>query len=204
MVLRDGERQRRILPPSEPVYVTGAGKESEDELTKQLIVIDFVHHEIHEGDTFQASQKSAEGSDIADDATYEMFIVTGDEAEAHLVFSGACGGDCEIELFENTAVSDNGTQLNVQNMRRSLHGINLNTTLAYEEPTITNVGDLLSIRFIPGGFGGGPTASGGTAREDTEWVLKVSTNYLIRATNRAGTAQPMSILAQWYEEVPED
>lgn len=204
MVLRDGERQRRILPPSKPVYVTGAGKESEDELTKQLIIIDFVHHEVHEGNTFQATQKTAEQGEIADDGVYDMLIITGDKAEPHMEFLGSGGGDFELEFYENTVVSNNGTQLDVQNMRRSLHGINLNTTLAFETPTVTNVGDLISCRFIPGGGGGGPTAAGGVGREDTEWDLNVDTNYLIRLTNRAGTAQPMSILAQWYEEVPQD
>ena len=157
---------------------------------------------MHEGNTFQASQKTAEQSEIADDETYEMFIIVGDEAEAHFTFMGACGGACEMELFENTTVSNPGTQLTVQNMRRSLHGINLNTTLAFEEPTLIAPGDLITGRFVPGGSG--PLASGGTAREGTEWPLKVDTNYLIRLTNRSGNAQPASILAQWYEEVPQD
>ncbi|GAH00929.1 unnamed protein product, partial [marine sediment metagenome] len=37
-----------------------------------------------------------------------------------------------------------------------------------------------------------------------EWIFKVNTNYLVRLTNRSGSAQKMGVLAQWYEEVPDD
>ena len=189
---------------AQSVVIAGGGRRALDEVTQKPIFIDFVHHEVHEGNTFQASQKSADGSPIADDASYDMLIITGNEAEPHLVFSAAAGGTAEVILYKNTTVSDNGAQIAVQNMRQSLHGINLNTMRAFTTPTITLVGNQMHIQLLPGGSGPGQGTTGGAAREETEWVLAINTNYLIRVTNRSGNAQPISIMAQWYEKVPED
>lgn len=186
------------------MVLVGADDRALDEVVQKPIFIDFVHHEVHDGNTFQACQKTADASPIADDASYDLLIVTGNEAEAHLVFSGAAGGTAEVLLYKETVVSANGALIPTQNMRQSLHGVNLNTTLAYTSPTVTNVGTLMHIQLLPGGSGPGQGTSGGTVRQETEWVLNPNTNYLIRVTNRSGAAQPISILVQWYEKVPED
>ena len=39
-----------------------------DSTSNSLQVIDFVHHEVHEGDTYQASFKTADGAPLADNA----------------------------------------------------------------------------------------------------------------------------------------
>ena len=189
---------------AQSVVIVGGGRRALDEVTQKPILIDFVHHEVHEGNTFQASQKTADASPIADDASYDMLIITGNEAEAHLVFGAAAGGTAEVILYKNTTVSDNGAQIAVQNMRQSLHGVNLNTVLVYTTPTITLVGNQMNIQLLPGGSGPGQGTSGGTVREGTEWVLQPNTNYLVRVTNRSGNAQPISIMTQWYEKIPED
>ena len=199
-----GGKVRATKGTAQSVVIAGGGRRALDEVTQKPIFISFVHHEIHEGNTFQACQKTADGSPIADDASYDMLLITGNEAEPHLVFSAASGGICELIFYKDTTVSDNGALIPTQNMRQSLHGINLNTLLAYTAPTITLVGTMMHIRLLPGGAGPGQSTSGSTIREDTEWVLAPNTNYLIRVTNRSGGAQPISILAQWYEKVPED
>ncbi len=199
-----GRKVRATKGTAQSVALAGGTGRALDEVTQKPILIDFVHHEVHDGNTFQASQKTADASPIADDASYDMLIIVGNEAEAHLVFGAASGGTAEVILYKDTTVSDNGAQVAVQNMRQSLHGIKLNTTRAFTTPTITLVGTQMNIQLLPGGSGPGQGTSGGTVREGTEWVLNPNTNYLIRVTNRSGAAQPISIMAQWYEKVPED
>lgn len=199
-----GGKVRATKGTAQSVALAGGTGRALDEVTQKPILIDFVHHEVHEGNTFQACQKTADDSPVADNASYDMLLITGNEAEAHLVFSAAAGGICELIFYKDTTVSDNGAQIDVQNMRQSLHGIKLNTTRAFTTPTITLVGTMMHIRLLPGGTGPGQSTSGSTIRENTEWVLEPNTNYLIRVTNRSGGAQPISILTQWYEKIPED
>ena len=197
-------RTRATRGTAQSVAIAGAVGRALDEVTQKPVFIDFVHHEVHDGNTYQACQKSADGSPIADDANYDMLLITGGAAEPHLVFSAACGGTAEVLLYKDTTVSANGALIATQNMRQALHGIKINTMLAYTTPTITLVGTQIHIQLLPGGSGPGQGVSGGVVRQETEWELAPNTQYMIRVTNRAGSAQPVSIVAQWYEKIPED
>jgi hypothetical protein len=189
-----------------PVAVVGAAIDAEDLIGGAPMMIDWVHHHVHMGDTFQASFKTPEGSDIADNAALEILISpTNEVIEAHTTFMVAAGGDAELEFWEQTETSDDGTGLDERNMRRRRAGTNFATIRVFEGPTITVDGIRLHHSFLPGGAGPAQFAAGGTAREDTEWVLALTApNYLIRVINRSGSAQPMSVVVQWYEHQPLD
>jgi len=53
--------------------------------------------------------------------------------------------------------------------------------------------------LVPGSTGG--NSNGGVVRQNTEWVLALNTDYVIDLTNIAGNVQPLSIVAQWSEEI---
>lgn len=163
--------------------------------SKSLVVMDVVHWRIHQGQMFLASYKSPDASPIADDASISMLLVT-DGGEPHLVFDVEAGGDCEIQFYEDTTTSNDGTALAEVQMNRN--SAKVATLTATHTPTVSGAGTLLMTQFQPGGIAGQSTGGGGFSPR--EWILKGSTKYLIIATNRAGTAQPMSISAQWYEE----
>ena len=74
----------------------------------------------------------------------------------------------------------------------------VNTATVIRDPTINNAGTLIENEFIPGGTGG--NAIGGASEARAEWVFALNTLYLVRITNRAGNAQPMSLAIEWYEE----
>ena len=166
-----------------------------DEITKVPIGISYVHHEIHEGKTFQASYKSPEGSDVADNGNITFIIATG-ARYCHIVFMGAAGGDTESLLYEAVTTSDDGVSLGVHNMNRN--GIMTPSTAVSVTPTISDNGTLLHNSLISGGTG--PHSGGGQARTETEWVLKPDTKYAARMINRSGGTTPMSFIAQWYEK----
>ena len=166
-----------------------------DEITGAQVTISTVHHEVHEGETFQTSYKTPDASSLADDADISFLLITTDKF-AHLTWEGAAGGDAEIAFYEDTQYSAAGADLPEWNMKRT--STNTASVVASLGPTIMNVGALLRNNLLPGGTGG--NAPGGTARADTEWILQPNSIYMLRLINRAGNQQPASLTAQWYEE----
>ena len=168
---------------------------SSDDITGALAVIPVVHHEVHEGSTFQASYKSPEGGDIADNAVLDILIVTNAYKWPHLTFTASAGGDAETFFYEGVTITDVGVAVPIRNMKRSsARTPNLHI---YHTPVVV-VGTQLRNALLPGGRKN--ASGGGIERENTEWILERSTNHLIRLYNRSGGAEPMGIIMQWYEE----
>lgn len=191
-----------ILPVELTVNVQGSGGSSPgplkllaDEITGALATISTVHHEVHDGETFQSSWKSPDASPIADDATVTMLLATG-ARYPHLTFETAAGGDAEVRLYKNPTVTHAGTVNPTHNMNDP--SSRTSTVTVSMMPTIDTVGELKHIHFLPGGMGG--NSPGGTIRPETEWILDVNSLYMIQMINRANSAQPISLVAQWYEE----
>ena len=173
----------------------GGVAEYDNIATTTMVTINYPHHKVHEGDSFQSSYKSPDGSPIADNANLDLLLVVG-AVRPHLTFEGACGGDAELLLYEETVASANGTRNADANMdRNNLSGPTMAT---YNTPTVTTAGNQLVDHLQPGGTKN--QATGGTTRQNTEWILRVNTTYLLRLTNRAGSAQPCSLTVQWYEK----
>lgn len=168
---------------------------------KMVAFIDAIHFEIHEGNTYFVSWKSPDASPIADDATIIFVFETGAN-QIHMIFAGSAGGDAQLEFNEDTVFSL-GNPLFPYNRNRHKQnpdtGVTVTATL---NPTVAagpDEGTPLQDKFLAGGIGGNsPGTSGGGPRN--EWVLDVNTTYMLRLTNRAGSAQPMSLEAEWYEE----
>ena len=177
----------------QPVAVMG------DEITTGLVNIPTVHHEIHEAHTFQCSYKSPEGSDIADDGVLDILIITNNRRWPHFVFTAAAGGDAELFFYEDVTYTDIGIPCEERNMKRT--GNDNSNLQIYHTPVVV-VNRLLRNVFLAGGAGN-PAASkpGGTERNDTEWILKKSSNYFLRMYNRSGGAIPMGLSMQWYGEI---
>ena len=152
----------------------------------------YPHSEIHAGATFQVSYKSPNAAAIADDGTIEILIRTAATHEPHLTFVLAAGGDAELVLLEDPGVTAAGTGLTEWNMYRP-HARTATVT-AFHTPTLVG-GTVFHNSFLPGGSGG--NAPGGVARSGSEWIFAPSQDYAIRGINRAGNAQPMSLVVQW-------
>ena len=162
-----------------------------DEWTWQLITIGYIHHEIHEGDTYQVSYFA---DDVADSSKIIILLRVGD-VPAHMTYEADAGADATIELLENPTVNDAGTAMTEYNQNRT--SANTATVTAFHTPTLVG-GTQLVIQLAPGGRG--PQAGGGSARADSEWILDSNEDYAIQITNISGQAQPMSVLVEWYEE----
>lgn len=166
-----------------------------DDVTGALVIIDTAHHEIHEGETFHVSYKSPDASPIGDNATVAFVLTTPATKTPHLIFDGACGGDAEMEFYEGSTTTA-GTNMTPQNKNRLYP--NNNTVTVVRDATVSAAGTLIENYLIPGGTG--PLANGSIGSSRDEWILKKSTKYTLRLTNRSGGAQPASLRIEWYEE----
>jgi hypothetical protein len=181
------------------IIVSGAGDTNvniepalTDEITGAAVTIPVVHHEVHEGETFSVSFFSlvvANGDDIT------ILLRTGNTRYGHLTFSASAGGDAQVRLLENPTVTNVGNALAERNMKR--YATEVPEIAAYGNPTYIEQAVLTNF-LVPGGSGG--NARGGVVRQDTEWILSLNTDYIIELTNVAGNNQPLSLVAQWYEE----
>jgi hypothetical protein len=182
------------------IIVSGAGDTNvniepalTDEITGAAVTIPVVHHEVHEGETFSQSlfsMNNPDGTDIV------LMLRTGATQYGHLTFTVTAGGDAQVRLHENPVVSASGNVFTPRNMKRT-EGDGAAQIVLSGNPTYTD-GTILTNFLVPGGTGG--NAQGGVGRMGTEWILRLNTDYLIELTNIAGNNQPLSIVAQWYEE----
>lgn len=162
-----------------------------------IVTTDHVHHEVHEGEMFVASYTVPHGSELANDASLDILIVTAAK-EAHLFASIGVGGDCEVLFYEDATTSAAGTALAENNMNRRSSATAVETIT--HTPTVSTTGTLLLQTFLPGGSG--PQAGGGASRSNTEWLLDINSKYLLRITNRSGSTIQASATLQWYSETP--
>lgn len=159
-----------------------------------VLTIDYVHYKVHQGDTFQATLYS--GS-VANNGSMDIIIsLTGTAEQAHIEWAVASGGTSEVRFYEGVTGSNYGGVLLSHNLNRDSN--KTPTIGVFQNPTITVDGLLLFNFLNPGGAGG--NAQGGEFRLGTEHILAPGKRYRLVAYNRAGTAQPMSVGVQWYEE----
>lgn len=164
---------------------------------KELKTITLPHDRVHAG-RFYSTQYLA--LSVSNDAYIDILLKT-DRHGVHTVFEAAAGGDAIAELYEETEVSSDGTQIGIVNHNRKLAASHPTLIEAYHSPTVTNVGVKLSEKMTPGGTGGSAIGATGHSegRAGTEWILKPDVNYLLRLTNKAGNAQFLQLALSFYE-----
>jgi hypothetical protein len=161
-----------------------------EELFGAAVGISLVHERIHNGRSFVASYKTPDASPLADNGTLEFLVIVG-SAPVHFSFQAGGNNDLEIVFFENVTVSGNGTSIPVVGLNR--HRSQSPTVSIWRDPTITSDGDQVLNEFFSWSTGSP------APRENLEWILRSSTQYLARVINRAGATQPVSLVANWYQ-----
>lgn len=165
-----------------------------DPATGAPLIIDTVHHEVHEGEMFHASYTDG---DVADDASVDMLLTVGAK-ECHATWEVFAGGQVSVYLYEAPTVAD-GTPITIYNMKRASANTPLSTVKHTPTVTATGTTALVNGRILPGGTS--PTTRvGGGIRSGTEWILAPDTAYLMRVTNDSGAGIPINVVVEWYEE----
>lgn len=174
-----------------PAYMRGAGDPIGDLL---IPVIEFDHHQVHEGESFQVTSPPAA---LASGASIDFRLVVGavlpTTRAPHLDIEVDATVETWVYLYEAPTTSANGTQQTVHNRNRG--STNTPSATVWLGPTVSAEGVLLSSWIIGSGNKGG-----GSSRGSLEWVLKPSTVYLIRMTAKAANNDACMRL-QFYEDL---
>lgn len=154
-----------------------------------LAIIDWAHHNLHEGKLFRSHYY--EILNIND--TIDVVLVTpNQDVEYHFEGILSTSGGALFQFFEGTQQGGDGTQRAVYNSNRQSN--NSNTMHVFINPTITDVG-----LEIEGGYVGAGNTQGGIVRAEDEWDLNFNETYLLRVTS-LGNTNRITIRLDWYEE----
>lgn len=137
------------------------------------IVLPVAHAQVHLGKLVSLSDYE---SGISAAATKYWHLKTPNITDSvHTKFKVASNQGCLVQFFEGPTLTDNGTKLTPQPFNRNKS--DLTGVLAYKDPTVSADGVLLGIDRI-----GADNKANGTARTETEFVLKPNTSYLVKVT----------------------
>ena len=173
-----------------------------DDTTGAILTVDTVHHEVHEGEMFHTEHTFAS---VNNSASVDVLFVTGADVETHATWEVMAGGQVTVYLYEAPTLTEVesvpqvGTAVTAYNMKRS--SANAPDSDYYYTPTVSATGStvLINGRILPGGTS--PTTRvGGGIRNNTEWILKKNTRYLLRVTNTSGGTIAINTVLEWYEE----
>jgi len=102
----------------------------------------------------------------------------------------------QITLLETPTMTNGTMAVNSYNMKRS--SANAATTLFYSNPTYTSGGAPVNIHIVTAGKGGGAISA-----ESGVWVLKTSSNYLVKLeqlSNQATVTSYNIVFAEDYAQ----
>lgn len=163
-----------------------------DVISNIPVVMDFEHHQCHEGESFGVQYYSATVANIEFALTVPVYINTINSP--HLVVTLiAYGGAVQIDLYEG-ATFTGGTAMTAFNRNRN--STNIPGLTIKESVTITGAGTLLPHTFIAAAA----EKQGDTSRVSDEIVLKSNTIYRVKLEEI--TAATRAVLHfKWYEDL---
>lgn len=164
-----------------------------DASTNTLQTIEYEHHEIHSGSSFNTCDVQ-----LVDTTTIKWQITTPAGTKySHMVFNVAGNGEIYASITEGSDRVD-GTAMAEINRNR-VGTPNVAGTIITRTPTGGTTDGAVTLCQVRAGSTGvsGKTVSGGGARGQNEFVLKPSTKYIASVTTYAATY--VSIEFDWYE-----
>lgn len=167
-----------------------------DSKTGSFPIIDYSHHEIHEGDHYFIEDIS----DLVLNNVFDVQFTTLDSTKwKHFIFELNCESETEWYIYEGVTINTPGTAMTPRNNNRNFSDAS-NTTIA----SILNTSIALAnadtavasaIELAHGIVGAG--RNGGIIERNREIVLKQNTDYCMRVI--ANTAGYTNFYIGWYE-----
>lgn len=176
------------------LFDSGGVEAHVDNVSGTLQTIDFVHHEIHEGNHYFV----ANWIELDATNTFEFVYQTpSSTTRSHSIVSIMSTGQVEVDAFEDTIAGVDGTQVIPFNSERD--STNTSEAIIRTDPTITSDGNFLWSMSLGSGTNPANTAGAGVSR-DNELVLKTNTKYLVRFTSNTN-GNRINYRFDWYEHV---
>jgi hypothetical protein len=170
-----------------------AGDALVDGVTSAVKVIDYAHHEVHDGHIFAVHDTVA-----CDTTTVKWQVTTPNTTRySHMVFDLSCTGEALYLVTEGSDRTD-GTALAEVNRRR-VGTPNVAGTIVTRTPTDGATDGALVLFTERNGITNvaGKTLASGAARSNSEWILKPNTKYVVSVTTYA--AVYVTCALNWYE-----
>ena len=167
-----------------------------DPSTNVFGVMEFEHHEVHEGSHYTFGTYDAD-FDIADTIDY-VFLTPDTTLWTHFIWSVSGALTTKLELYEST-LHDTVTRITtVYNNNRN--SANISSLMIWSTTADSTDGTLIDHASfgIATGVGALILSGGGTDRGDQEWILKQGTYYYIVVTT-ATDDNNVSLKWTWYE-----
>lgn len=158
-----------------------------------LTTISWEHEMVHDGEMYRASHLAAA---VANDGTASIVTIVGTQANVHAVFDVATAVAAYVYLYEDSSTTA-GTSLSAYNMDRASE--NAAYATLKHTPAITTAGTAIQVAYMNGGSGNASASRvGSIARAATEWILTAG-QYVLRVTNKSGTAADIAVGITFYE-----
>jgi hypothetical protein len=187
-----GYRSGRVIAESGEVVNFATALLNATDISNAIITINLEHSKIHQGEGWEVS---IEAESIASGASYYVLFKTSEGYRPHLRSYEVTTTDSPttIRLFEGATVSADGSAVTARNRNRNESDVN--GISVFSQPTVTNEGTRLETDFIPTS---GNKAGGNVGSFYEEFILKPSTNYLIKITNGSNNTVDAYFNAFWY------
>ena len=177
------------LSPASILYNADGVAVTVDPTHLALATIDLPHYKVHAGLHHVCHSWSNVGGA---ESVLDVLLRVPAAKFPHLKWSFTTGDAFTFTFYEGTIVSANGTALTVVNNNRN--STNVAGVTTFLSPTVTTAGTALMSGQLSIG-----ARSGGSDSRDSEFILKPSTNYLLRfIKSNAGTAFVEHEFS-WYE-----
>jgi hypothetical protein len=163
-----------------------------DRASGSIQMIDYAHHEIHEGDTYSITGQVTLASGNVKDFLFA--VPTSETAEGkrpHIVATIRSSGEANFMGYEGTVTSSLGGAITAFNHDRG--SSNTSAITVSNTPTMSTTGTAIFEQH----FGGGQNIPG-TGRAENEWILAHNTNYLFTIKSEAAS-NDVSWTFNWYE-----
>jgi hypothetical protein len=160
--------------------------------------IDRIHAEVHDGDLYSIT---AYGTLTANQVM--RLLLDTKTKNQHFFGEVYTSGPSIINMYENCYASTSAGLVDVNNKNRV--STNVAVIKVYSTVAITTNGTMLINAMIIGNTGGGvgsnviPSLTN-NIRNNSEWILKKNTNYLLAITNTASVPIFFNFIAETYGE----
>ncbi|MGW8161037.1 MAG: hypothetical protein ACWGN1_02195 [Desulfobulbales bacterium] len=182
-----------------------------DSATGSAVMVDYAHHETHDGDHFSAHYNN----DVTN--TGEMtcigFNTPNSTEQAHMIWSASASAAASFVVYRSPSIDVNeGTDLAVYN--RNENSSNTSILTSVENPAVAgnitsynetqaagaNITTTTTIYHEDIGRTGSPVSSqGGATRGSSEVILKSNTQYAICLVADDDNDNTHNIILDWYE-----
>lgn len=165
---------------------------NEDKTTGSLKVVDYAHHEIHDGSAFYFHEVIQLGS-----AGVQDYLITTPNTKkwSHYGYDiESTTGGITVELYE--AGDRTGTTLQTV-INRNRNSTNLNTTTIHKGQS-GGTTDGTRIAWVTSGTATAGGKQSGDVGTTHERILKQNTKYILRITSKAAS-NDIGVKISWYE-----